>query len=162
MSLSYSAVSKITIRTVLGLVILISFAGKGLNVKGFEQEIKTLLLPVIGFTENYFFERQTIYKFIFAFSLSMAWSILASELLIGLMLILDYKAKTAAVFLMGLLCMFSAVLIVNILYPSPELKTCGCFGALWEEPLSWWSVIRNGVLMGLSWAVYRAEAEKEA
>jgi len=53
------------------------------------------------------------------------------------------------------------VLIVNILYPSSELKTCGCFGVLWEEPITWWSVLRNIVLIGMAWIVYRSEASRK-
>ncbi len=160
MNLSYSAISKIIIRVALGSVMLISFTGKGLSVEGFEKEIKTLLLPIVGFMDDHFFERQMIYKFIFPFSSFIAWSVLVSELLIGLMLVLDYKVKVTSLFLMILLCVFSILLTLNILYLSPELKTCGCFGVLWEEPLSWWSVIRNGVLAGLAWVVYRAETRK--
>ena len=161
MNLSYPKKSKITIRTLLSLVILISFIGKGLDIKSFEKEVKTQFLPFFAISEYSLSGKKSLYDKVTPIISVFVWVILANELLIGLMLIVDYKTKIASLLLISLLCLFSIVLIVNILYPSSELKTCGCFGVLWEEPITWWSVLRNVVLIGMAWIVYRAEMSRE-
>jgi hypothetical protein len=57
--------------------------------------------------------------------------------------------------------LFTSILVINLLYSNSELKTCGCFGDLWEEPITWWSVGRNVVLIGMAWIVYRSEASRK-
>ncbi len=148
-------------RMLIGTVMVIAVLGKGIALEEFEIELKTLLIPFISeFTEKPS-ETQAIIKAVEPFLLPLALLILLMESLIGLFLLFKIQVKVCARALVLLLMVFILVLVVNLLNPSPELKTCGCFGSLWEEPLSWWSVIRNGVLAVLAWAVYRAEAERE-
>ncbi len=161
MNLFHPKKNKTIIRTFLSLVILISFIGKGLDIKSFEKEINTQFLPFFAISEYSLSGKKSLYDKVAPIISVFVWVILASELLIGLMLIVDYKTKIASLLFISLLCLFSIVLIMNIFYPSNELKTCGCFGVLWEEPITWWSVGRNAVLIGMAWVVYRSEASRE-
>ena len=135
----------------LGLVMIIAFFGKGIALEEFEIEIKTMLIPFLSAITGVPSERQAIIKEVGMFILPLVLLILLIESLIGLFLLFEVQVRASALSLVLLLLTFTLVLIVNILYPSSELKTCGCFGVLWEEPITWWervkkySANRNGV-----------------
>jgi len=145
----------------LGLVMIIAFFGKGIALEEFEIEIKTMLIPFLSAITGVPSERQAIIKEVGMFILPLVLLILLIESLIGLFLLFEVQVRASALSLVLLLLTFTLVLIVNILYPSSELKTCGCFGDLWEEPITWWSVGRNVVLIGMAWIVYRSEASRK-
>jgi len=148
-------------RIFLGLVMIIAFFGKGIALEEFEIELKTMLIPFLSAITDTHPERQSIIKEVEMFLLPSVLLILLIESLIGLFLLFEVQVKASALALVLLLLVFTLVLIANILYPSFELKTCGCFGVLWEEPITWWSVGRNAVLMSMAWIVYRAETSRE-
>jgi hypothetical protein len=52
---------------------------------------------------------------------------------------------------MGLCAMFAAftLLLLHSLLTGQE-SDCGCFGSATHEPVSWFSVLRNAVLIGLA------------
>jgi hypothetical protein len=65
-----------------------------------------------------------------------------------LLLTTDLAVTVGAVLAIVLLAAFTAGIVVNLL--RGKRVECHCFGAMSTKPLSWWSVVRNVVLMALA------------
>ena len=70
---------------------------------------------------------------------------LASALLL---LTTDVGVTAGGLLALGLLTAFTVGIVTNLL--RGKRVDCHCFGAMSTKPLSWWSVVRNGVLMALA------------
>ena len=70
---------------------------------------------------------------------------LASALLL---LTTDVGVTAGGLLALGLLAAFTVGIVTNLL--RGKRVDCHCFGAMSTKPLSWWSVVRNGVLMALA------------
>jgi len=55
----------------------------------------------------------------------------------------------AAALLLGLLAIFTAAIVVNLMRGRLHVD-CGCFGPALRQPLSWWLPARNLILMALA------------
>ena len=80
-----------------------------------------------------------------------AWLVPALELLIALALLPAASAWLAAACALGLLLLFTLVIIVNLV--GGRRPDCHCFGQLSTRPVGWGSVARNGLLIGAAAAV---------
>jgi uncharacterized membrane protein YphA (DoxX/SURF4 family)/thiol-disulfide isomerase/thioredoxin len=79
----------------------------------------------------------------------VAMALAPLELASALLLITtDIAVTVGAVLGLVLLAAFTAGIVVNLL--RDNRVDCHCFGAMSTKPLSWWSVVRNGVLMALA------------
>ena len=148
-------------RVFLGFVMIVAFFGKGIDLEEFEVELKTLVLPFLTVFTRKIHESQALVKWIEPFLLPMALLTLLIESFIGFFLLFRVYVRVSAFMLILLLMLFTSILVINLLYSNSELKTCGCFGVLWEEPITWWSVGRNVVLIGMAWIVYHSEASRK-
>jgi putative oxidoreductase len=73
------------------------------------------------------------------------------ELVCGVLLVVGFRAKSAAVIIGGLLVMFTAAVVINLLRDSPI--PCGCFSTV-EDPISWWTVLRDVVWVAMVVHIY--------
>lgn len=73
------------------------------------------------------------------------------ELVSGILLVVGFRAKTASAIIGGLLVLFTAAVLVNLLRDSPI--PCGCFSSV-EDPISWWTVLRDLIWLGMVAHVY--------
>jgi hypothetical protein len=78
-------------------------------------------------------------------------AVVGVELLAGLALVTGAMARPAALVAAALLVAFIAFL-VQALLRGIDLR-CGCFGG--DEPASWWTVARDGVMLAAAVAVAR-------
>jgi Methylamine utilisation protein MauE/AhpC/TSA family len=69
----------------------------------------------------------------------------AVELVVAALLLIEPLRETGAVAALGLLGLFTAVLVTNLL--RGRRPACACFGALANAPIGWTSVGRNVALM---------------
>jgi uncharacterized membrane protein YphA (DoxX/SURF4 family) len=70
------------------------------------------------------------------------------ELAVAGMLLIEPLAGVGAVCALGLLGLFTAAITANLV--RGRRPTCACFGALTQSAISWKSVARNALLMGLA------------
>jgi tellurite resistance protein TehA-like permease len=81
----------------------------------------------------------------------VATAVVGVELLAGLALVTGAMARPAALVAATLLVAF-VVFLVQALLRGIDLR-CGCFGG--DEPASWWTVARDGVMLAAAVAVAR-------
>ena len=81
----------------------------------------------------------------------VASAVVGIELLAGLALISGVMARPAALVIGGLLAVFTGFL-AQALLRGIDLR-CGCFGG--DEPASWWTVVRDLVMLAAAAAVAR-------
>ena len=70
------------------------------------------------------------------------------ELSLGALLVVDVLRPLVAIATAELLAAFTALLSVRL--TRGERPPCACFGRLSTRPISWWSVVRNLVLIALA------------
>lgn len=73
------------------------------------------------------------------------------ELVCGVLLVVGFRAKSAAVIIGVLLVMFTAAVAINLLRDSPI--PCGCFSSV-EDPISWWTVLRDVIWVAMVVHIY--------
>ena len=83
------------------------------------------------------------------FSSTLAAAVIGAEILMVILLLLG-PIGTAGLVAMILLVAFTGVLGFNLL--RGVSTKCACFGRLFDSTLSWWSVVRNLLLMALALA----------
>jgi len=126
----------IVLRIGLGLLILATGVGKVLDLPGFVRVIETyqLLSP--------------------AFLYSVAVTVAAGELILGVWLLSGWRPGTAARAAIAVNLAY-AVLLALTLVRGLDLKNCGCFGVFLARPLRWFSPLEDLVFAGLSWLLYQ-------
>lgn len=88
--------------------------------------------------------------------LPVAIIIVLSEMFSGLGMALNICTKQISIFLILLMSLFSVGIVINLL--RGNVIDCNCFGNYFSSELSWWSVIRNLVLICvLFWISYTAK-----
>jgi hypothetical protein len=91
------------------------------------------------------------------FGISERWgrmatlALIGAELLVALLLVLPQTHVAGALGALGLLAMFTAAIVWQLL--RGRRPSCACFGALSQAAISWKSVARNGLLMVLAVAL---------
>lgn len=73
------------------------------------------------------------------------------ELISGLFLLAGVRVRAASLIISGMLAMFTVAVIVALLQDTPI--NCGCFQSV-GEAISWWTVLRDLVWLGMSAHVY--------
>ena len=73
------------------------------------------------------------------------------ELVLGALLVVGVLRPLVAIATALLLVAFTVLLSARL--ARGERPPCACFGRLSTRPISWWSVVRNLVLVGLAVAV---------
>ena len=69
----------------------------------------------------------------------------------ALLLTTDVGVTAGGLLALGLLAAFTVGIVTNLL--RGKRVDCHCFGAMSTKPLSWWSVVRNSVMMALALVV---------
>jgi uncharacterized membrane protein YphA (DoxX/SURF4 family) len=85
----------------------------------------------------------------------MPWT----EIICGGMLILGVRVRSAASVIMAMLAAFTVAIFVNLLRDAPI--SCGCFHTI-EDPISWWTVLRDLTWLSMAWHVYRFDGVLQA
>ena len=80
---------------------------------------------------------------------AVAAAVVGVEISAGIALVLNFWARAAALVLAGLLAVFT-VGLASALARGIDLA-CGCFGG--NAPATWWTVLRDVVLLGLALGV---------
>ncbi len=70
------------------------------------------------------------------------------EIIIGALLCVHIAVPVPAIFALGLLALFSGLIVVRLL--QGRRPTCACFGSWSARPLGWRHLARNGVLIALA------------
>lgn len=83
---------------------------------------------------------------------AVAAAVVGVEIAAGVALVLNVWARAAALVLAGLLAVFT-VGLASALARGIDLA-CGCFGG--NDPATWWTVLRDVVLVGLALGVAAA------
>jgi uncharacterized membrane protein YphA (DoxX/SURF4 family) len=91
-----------------------------------------------------------------AFVPYVAAAVVGIELLAGIALVTGILARPAALVVAVLMLAFLAFL-AQALLRGIDLR-CGCFGG--NEPASWWSVARDGVMLAAALAVARDRSQR--
>ncbi len=86
-----------------------------------------------------------------------AWLLALLELLLALWLATRWQARWAALLLVGLHLLYWFWLLAALLR-GLKLDNCGCFGAYWARPLTWYSLLEDGVLLLLALWLWRSSA----
>jgi uncharacterized membrane protein YphA (DoxX/SURF4 family) len=73
------------------------------------------------------------------------------ELVCGLYLLGGVRVRAASLVVSGMLAMFTVAVVVALLKDTPI--NCGCFQSV-GEAISWWTVLRDLVWLGMSVHVY--------
>ncbi|KAF5057383.1 Methylamine utilization protein MauE [anaerobic digester metagenome] len=73
------------------------------------------------------------------------------ELVSGLFLLAGVRVRAASLIISGMLAMFTVAVVVALLQDTPI--NCGCFQSV-GEAISWWTVLRDLVWLGMSAHVY--------
>jgi uncharacterized membrane protein YphA (DoxX/SURF4 family) len=73
------------------------------------------------------------------------------EITLGALLVSGVAARWAAVGVVVLLLVFTALLAAHL--ARGDRPVCACFGPLSTRPISWWSVVRNLALVALGLVV---------
>ena len=69
------------------------------------------------------------------------------EIVLGALLVAGLGARWVAVAVVVLLLTFTGLLVAHL--ARGDRPVCACFGPLSRRPISWWSVVRNLVLVAL-------------
>lgn len=78
------------------------------------------------------------------FAIALPWI----ELLSGILLIAGIRTKSAAAIIAGMLILFSLAITINLIKGSS--LSCGCFHYSREEVMSWWTLIRDLIWLGMT------------
>jgi putative oxidoreductase len=70
------------------------------------------------------------------------------ELVSGIMLIAGIRTKSAALTIAGLLFLFSSAILINLIKGSAI--SCGCFHYSLNEVMSWWTLLRDLIWLGMT------------
>lgn len=81
----------------------------------------------------------------------MPWT----EIICGGLLILGVRVRSVCVIIIGLLWVFTIAIFINLLRGAPI--SCGCFHTV-EDPISWWTVLRDLTWIGMTLHVYFFDA----
>jgi putative oxidoreductase len=84
-------------------------------------------------------------------ALTMPWL----ELICGLLLVVGFRSKSAAVIIAALLVLFSGAIGISLIRDLPI--GCGCFSAL-EEQLNWNTLVRDLVWLAMVVQVYFSDS----
>ncbi len=71
-----------------------------------------------------------------------------TEIVLGALLVSGLAARWAAVAVIVLLLAFTWLLVSHL--ARGDRPVCACFGPLSSRPISWWSVVRNLLLVALA------------
>ena len=74
------------------------------------------------------------------------------ELVCGLFLLAGVRVRAASLLIGGMLIMFTLAVIVALVQDTPI--GCGCFQSV-GEAISWWTVLRDLVWLGMAAHIYR-------
>ncbi len=74
------------------------------------------------------------------------------ELVCGLFLLAGVRVRAASLLIAGMLIMFTLAVIVALVQDTPI--GCGCFQSV-GEAISWWTVLRDLVWLGMAAHIYR-------
>lgn len=77
------------------------------------------------------------------------------ELVCGLFLLAGVRVRAASLLIAGMLIMFTLAVIVALVQDTPI--GCGCFQSV-GDAISWWTVLRDVVWLGLGIHVYRFDS----
>jgi uncharacterized membrane protein YphA (DoxX/SURF4 family) len=72
------------------------------------------------------------------------------EITVGALLVVGFQSTLFIWVGLGSLIVFSAVLTNALRFPKDERPVCACFGVLAAQPVSAWSLLRNGAFMLLA------------
>ena len=72
------------------------------------------------------------------------------EITVGALLVVGVQSTLFIWVGLGSLVVFSAVLTTALRFPKDERPACACFGVLGAQPVSAWSLLRNGAFMLLA------------
>lgn len=133
-SLSIAWVAEIP-RILLGLILLATGLGKGLDVAGFVTVLEAYQLfpPWL--------------------SLTLAYGLPVLELTIAMGLLCHYETVLAAIMAIGLHVLMLGV-VLRTLYAGIQIENCGCFGVFLARPLTFGTVVEDTVMLILSVCVW--------
>jgi putative oxidoreductase len=77
------------------------------------------------------------------------------ELVSGLFLLAGVRVRAACVLICGMLVMFIGAIISALIQDTPI--GCGCFQSI-GDAISWWTVLRDAVWLGMGVHVYRFDS----
>jgi putative oxidoreductase len=120
-------------RVALGVLLLWAAAAKLPDMSAFAQDVANYRVVPAAFVPY------------------IAAAVVGIELLAGIALVTGMMARPAALVVAVLMLAFLAFL-AQALLRGIDLR-CGCFGG--NEPASWWSVARDGAILGAALAVAR-------
>lgn len=78
------------------------------------------------------------------FAITLSWI----ELVSGILLIAGIRTKSAASIIAGLLLLFALAITVSLAKGSSI--NCGCFHYSQEEVMSWWTLLRDFIWLGMT------------
>lgn len=126
------------IRIFFALLLATSAIGKLANMPGFYQVVDTY---------------QVFPKAFIPFS---SWGLVMIELGLALALLAGNFLKTLAAMVFLLHCLYFAWLAIA-LQRGLDIPNCGCFGVYWARPLTIYTLLEDGFLMLMSWALWQAK-----
>ncbi|MEW6543919.1 MAG: MauE/DoxX family redox-associated membrane protein [Nitrospirota bacterium] len=124
------------LRLFIGGIFLASAVGKGLDLPGFVEVVKTYRA----------FPEETLWP--------LALTVAGVELLLGLWLLSGWRLRDAALAGLGVNAGYAVWMTVSLLR-GLELANCGCFGVFFPQPLRWYSPLEDLVLVGMCWTLSR-------
>jgi uncharacterized membrane protein YphA (DoxX/SURF4 family) len=123
------------LRSFIGLVLVATAIGKGLDLRGFTEVIGTYdLLPSL-------------------LHWPVAIGMTTTELVLGAVLLSGRRTAQAALVSALLHASFTAWASVALLR-GLHLDNCGCFGVFLARPLTWATVVEDSAMVGFSLALY--------
>ena len=122
------------LRFAIGAVLLVTAAGKLLDIAGFADVLKTYA------------------AFPDAILLPLSLAIPLAELALALWLFSGQFLAAAAITSVVMHFLYAAWSAVSVLR-GLRLSNCGCFGVFWPRPLGWTTVLEDLVLMAASLAL---------
>lgn len=132
-----SQLASLSLRLLLGLLVLGSGIGKLLDVGGFARVLGTYEL---GLSEGAL--------------LALSVAVIAYELALGIWMLsgksVAWSALANAVTSFGYVVFLSATLLRGL-----DLRNCGCFGIFLARPLTWMTPLEDVVLVALSLILFR-------
>jgi Methylamine utilisation protein MauE len=120
-------------------LLLASAIGKLLDIAGFYGVVATYqLLPIATIPVA-------------------AWLLVALELTLGIWLASNRMLQSAALVLVGLHMIYFAWLMVALVR-GLTIPNCGCFGVFFARPLTWTTLLEDGMLIVLAIVLWRHAA----
>ncbi len=125
----------LVLRLFIGLVLLATAIGKGLDLRGFTVVIASYdLLPALLYWP-------------------VAVGMTTVELVLGAWLLSGRRTATAALLSALLHAAFTGWASIALLR-GLQLDNCGCFGVFLARPLTWTTVVEDAVMVGFSLTLY--------